>query len=72
MSTKLLRLVMGRDALTAEDREATYYLRVTLVVALARFATKRFFSATRPRSLYAAWLVAWTAFYSLYFSLMPG
>ena len=26
---------MGRDALTDEDREATYYLRVTLIVALA-------------------------------------
>jgi Cd2+/Zn2+-exporting ATPase len=35
LSTKLLRLVMGRDALTAEDREATYYLRITVVVALA-------------------------------------
>jgi Cd2+/Zn2+-exporting ATPase len=32
---KLFRLVMGRDALTDEDREATYYLRVTLIVALA-------------------------------------
>lgn len=31
----LLRLALGRDAVTDEDREATYYLRVTVVVALA-------------------------------------
>ncbi|HEU5209790.1 MAG TPA: cation-translocating P-type ATPase, partial [Longimicrobiales bacterium] len=31
----ILRLVLGREALTDEDREATYYLRVTLTVALA-------------------------------------
>jgi Cd2+/Zn2+-exporting ATPase len=31
----LIRLALGRDAVTREDREATYYLRVTVVVALA-------------------------------------
>jgi Cd2+/Zn2+-exporting ATPase len=31
----LIRLALGRDAVTPEDREATYYLRVTVVVALA-------------------------------------
>ena len=31
----LIRLALGRDAVTDEDREATYYLRVTAVVGLA-------------------------------------
>ncbi len=35
MSSSVLRLVLGRDAVTDEDREATYYLRVTLTVLLA-------------------------------------
>ncbi len=35
MTSRPLRLVLGRDALTDEDREATYYLRVTLIVAVA-------------------------------------
>lgn len=30
----LIRLALGRDAVTDEDREATYYLRITLVVGL--------------------------------------
>jgi Cd2+/Zn2+-exporting ATPase len=34
----LIRLAAGRDAVTKEDREATYYLRVTVVVALALLA----------------------------------
>lgn len=31
----ILRLVLGREAVTDEDREATYYFRVTLTVAVA-------------------------------------
>ena len=32
---RLIRIALGREAITVEDREATYYLRVTAVVALA-------------------------------------
>jgi Cd2+/Zn2+-exporting ATPase len=31
----LLRMVLGREALTADDREAAYHMRVTLVVGVA-------------------------------------
>ena len=31
----LLRIVLGRDAVTDEDRDAAYHLRVTIIVALA-------------------------------------
>ncbi len=34
----MLRLLIGRGAVTAEDRESAYHLRVTLVVALALIA----------------------------------
>ena len=31
----ILRMVLGQDVVTAEDRDAAYYLRITLIVALA-------------------------------------
>ena len=47
-------------------------IRFALVVALAAFCARRLFPGAPPARLYAAWLVAWTAFYGLYFALMPG
>src|SRR5688572_17172318 len=35
ITRNVVNLLMGRSAGTAEDREAAYYLRVTLIVALA-------------------------------------
>ena len=34
-SRRMLRLLLGREARTEEDRETAYYLRVTLLVSVA-------------------------------------
>ena len=45
------------------------FVLLTLVAALCR---KTLFRKLSLRSIFAIHLVLWTAFYSIYFSVMPG
>lgn len=59
MKANLIRLILGRDAVTDEDREATYYLRVTLLVGVALVAGVALHWAGLTTAAWAAYAVAY-------------